>query len=81
MHYTIDYEGLGPTEKYNKAIQDIKDYMGEDKFNTMTQRFRGEYPGGENMPLDRFELIVSFAGVQGYPAKAWHQYIYGTQGG
>lgn len=71
-HYTISYEGLDPIEKHNKAIADIKEYVGEDRFKDLTARFKEMSPS-----LEQFELMVSFAGVQGYPAKAWFNYCYG----
>lgn len=71
--YTVNYEGLDPIAKHNKAIEDIKDYMGSERFEMLTELFKNE---GE-MTLGQFEMVVSFAGVQGYPAKAWYNYIYG----
>ena len=75
MSYTIDYSNESdPIAKHNKAIEDIKEYVGEDRFETLTQQIKEEYP---NMSLEQFQLVVSFAGVQGYPAKAWFNYCYG----
>lgn len=73
-HYTTNYEGLSEIEKHNKAIEDIKDYMGAEKFEELTKRVKVEYP---NWTLEQFRMAVSFAGVQGYPVKAWYNYIYG----
>lgn len=72
MHYTVNYEGLDPIAKHNKAIADIKEYLGEDRFETLTEQFKNRSPS-----FEQFELMVSFAGVQGYPAKAWFNYCYG----
>lgn len=74
-HYNVDYSGLDEVAKHNKAIQDIKDYMGEPKFEELTGMFK-EVPEPERPNLDKFELLVSFAGIQGYPAKAWYNYCY-----
>lgn len=73
-HYTVDYSNLNddPISKHNKAIQDIKEYIGDDRFETLTEKFKQMSPS-----LEQFELMVSFAGVQGYPVKAWYNYIYG----
>lgn len=71
-HYNIDYSGLEPDEKYKKALEDIKDYMGADKFDELTEAFRAE----GKMPEGRFHNYVSLAGVSGYPAVAWYNYIY-----
>lgn len=73
-HYTVDYSNLNddPIAKHNKAIEDIKEYLGDDRFKTLTEKFKQMSPS-----LDQFELMVSFAGVQGYPVKAWFNYCYG----
>jgi hypothetical protein len=68
MHYNISYKGLSPQAAHDKAIADIREYMGSDRFETLTAQFARHEP----MPLEVFELIVSFAGVQGFPVKAWH---------
>jgi hypothetical protein len=73
-HYNISYEGLDPIEKQNKAIADIKEYMGEAKFVDLTSKLRAAYP---DCTIEQFTLMVSFAGVQGYPVKAWYNYTYG----
>ena len=70
-HYTVNYEGLDDVAKHNKAIADTKDYLGEDRLDKLTGLFR-EQP----YTLDQFCLAASFAGVQGYPAKAWFNYCY-----
>lgn len=72
-HYTINYEGLSEIEKHNKAIQDIKDYLGEAKFDEVTAIVKNS-PKPYN--LEQFLLAVSFAGIQGYPAKAWYNHCY-----
>lgn len=72
-HYNVSYEGLSDIEKHNKAIQDIKDYLGEEKFEQLTKQCKEEYP---DLTLEQFRMSVSFAGVQGYPVKAWYNYIY-----
>lgn len=74
MHYNVDYNGLTPQAKHNKAIEDIKEYMGDIRYNLMSGTFIETYPCG--MSLEQFELIASFAGVQGYPVRAWYNEIY-----
>lgn len=72
-HYDISYEGLDPIAKHNKAIEDIKEYMTEARFNKLTEEFK-KYP---DTTLEKFELYCSIAGVHGYPVKAWYNYCYG----
>ncbi len=39
-HYDVDYSKLTPQAKYNKAIADIKDYMGEERYNKVIGLFK-----------------------------------------
>ncbi len=73
MHYDVDYSKLDPVAKHNKAIQDIKDYMGNQRFRHLTKLFR---ESADSISPDQFALMTSFAGVQGYPVKAWYNYCY-----
>lgn len=75
MHQIIDYAGLDPIAKHNKAIEDVKEFLGKEKFDKLTKEFR-EVPQ-DQMSLDKFTNYVSLAGIQGYPVKAWYNYIYG----
>lgn len=71
-HYDIDYSGLDPIAKHEKALQDIVDYMGRDKFDRLVESLRK----GEQLTLQHFRLVMSFAGVQGYPVKALYNHIW-----
>lgn len=71
-HYDIDYSDMTPQTKHLKAIADIKDYMGEDRYHKITQAIRADGP----MSVDKLRIIVSLAGVQGYPVRAWHDEIW-----
>jgi hypothetical protein len=71
MSYTTDYTGLDPITAHNRAIRDIIDYMGQEKFDERTAELRKE-----QLTLEVFQLVVSFCGVRGYPAKAWFNYCY-----
>lgn len=65
-------------EKHNQAIADIKEYMGEERFNKITQEFKRFEP--DNMNIEKFTSYVSLlslSGIQGYPVKAWYNYCYG----
>lgn len=74
-HYNIDYSKYDddPITKHNQAIKDIKEYIGEEKFDNLTQEFKSF----SWMSLEQFGFYVSLAGIQGYPVKAWYNYIYG----
>lgn len=66
MKYTIDYSGItDKTAKEEKAIQDIKDYLGEKSFNDLVEAAKHEPPMSRMLAM----FILSFAGISGYPAK------------
>lgn len=71
-HYDVDYSNLHPQAKHEKAIADIKDYLGEAKFVAITNDFR-KYPP---QSIDALAMYLSIAGVQGYPVRAWHDVIW-----
>ncbi len=67
-HYDIDYSNLTPQAKHDKAIADIIDYMGEERYHKVIDLYRQHPP----IPLEAFHLQMSFAGVQGYPVVAMY---------
>lgn len=71
-HYDVDYSNLTPQAKFNRAISDIKDYMGEEHYNKVVSLFKQEQPP----PLEVFHMHMSFAGVQGYPVVALYDEIW-----
>jgi len=71
-HYTIDYGDLQEPEKARKALADIAEYLGAERFNKFTVE-RMKEPA---MPRIGFIYAVSFGGVQGYPAHAWYEHIW-----
>jgi hypothetical protein len=74
-HYEIDYGTMQEPEKHNKALQDIKDYLGEDRFEHLTELLRLDKALATN--YCRFSWLASFSGIQGYPTMAWHNHCYG----
>lgn len=72
MHYTIDYSKIANEhEKHDKALQDIKDYLGEKKFDEITNIVK-------QAPIPRKSFIMQLgvlAGIQGYPAEAWAAHL------
>ena len=69
-HYLVDYAelGIGTNAAHAKALADIKDYMGEDRYNLVTLEFK-------KMPvmptLDQMHYWLMLAGISGYPVQAW----------
>jgi hypothetical protein len=73
-HYLTDYTAItDELVKHNKAIEDIVDYMGKERFDKITAMFKEQQP---QLPLEHFKLYCSLAGVEGYPVKAWYNYCY-----
>lgn len=68
-HYTLDYSKLPANVAHEKALTDLKDYLGEEKFWTLTAEFR-RLP--KPLPIEQFELMVSFAGITGFPVLVWY---------
>lgn len=73
-HYTMSYAGLTDEVKSAKALQDIKDYLGEDKFEEVSKIMRNEM-----IPYEQFVTAMAImVGIQGYPVKAWYEHVYGA---
>ena len=73
MHYNIGYAGLTPQLAHNQSIQDIKDYLGEEKYELLTKQFREECP---DLSIEGFKMYVSLAGISGFPVRAWYNEVY-----
>lgn len=71
--YTIHYDGLSGDEKRAKAMEDIVNYLGDERFSKIDAKLR-KY---ESMELEQLRIMLSFAGVQGYPVRAWYESIWG----
>lgn len=70
MHTTTSYEGLSDIEKHNKAIEDVKEWFGP-KFDWIVEEFRKK-----GLTLEQFTMYMSLGGVEGYPVKAFYNYVY-----
>ena len=73
-HYDINYANLAPDAKRAQAIQDIKDYLGEDRYNKLTDLIHQEYQ--LPLSLDEFRMELFMSGIQGYPVVAWHEVLW-----
>ena len=69
-HYTIDYGEGGPTfDKDERALADIIDYIGQERFDKVQEELIAYLVQGATE--QHFRLALSFAGVRGYPVGAW----------
>jgi len=73
-HYDISYANLAPDAKRAQAIQDIKDYLGDDRYNELTDLIHQNYQLPPN--LEKFRMAVSMSGIRGYPVVAWHEVLW-----
>jgi len=78
-HYDISYPNLAPDAKLAQAIQDIKDYIGDDRYNKLTDLIHQSY----QLPLSigEFRMALSMSGIQGYPVLAWHEVLWPGEDG
>lgn len=75
MHYNRDYSRLEGAAKRQAALEDIRFYLGPEKFDEMSDMFKQYQPP---ITLDQFAFALSFAGIEGYPVRAWHEEIWGA---
>ena len=70
MSYIIHYSGT-KEQKMVKALDDARDYLGQETFNkvvkTMGLMLQEE---GVRFFVKRYAFVLSFAGIQGAPARA-----------
>ena len=74
-HYVEDYSALKGLEKVNKALDDIRSFLGEEKFNRVTNELRKDPPPD----WDYFRLICSVGGITHYPVLAWYVHAWGLK--
>lgn len=60
------------TERKAKALADLKEWLGEERYNKTSQIVRERIAAGQPMRRSQFLLTVSFiAGAEGYPVECW----------
>lgn len=73
-HYTKRYDSAMTLAMRDEiALADVVEYMGATRFATLDREFR-RYP--VPLTLDHLGLLLSFAGVQGFPVESWHRSIW-----
>lgn len=70
-HYDISYKDLPEAQAHTKAIQDIKEYLGDDRFDKITKEFQKKI-----LSFDNFAMYASITGVQGFPVQAWYKHCW-----
>jgi hypothetical protein len=67
--YEVDYEGMPEEAKKVKALNDCRDYLGDEHFQRLVVECRKEARQGV--------MVFSLIGIEGYPARALQEYIWG----
>ena len=73
MHTTIDYGKLEGKAKEDKAIADIVNWLGKERYEKLTAEFKKE---PKQPTLDGFHLMCSIAGISGYPVTVWYRRLW-----
>lgn len=73
MHTIISYKDLPLNERERAALDDVREYLSTRRFLNLVQKFREEKP---DLSLGAFEVIISFAGISGYPVNVFYKHIY-----
>lgn len=70
MKYTRSYkDSLSPNFD---AVEDIKEYLGADKFTKLGQEGMSQV-----FNCAQFALYASLAGIEGFPVIAWYEHYHG----
>lgn len=72
MSYDINYTDMDPDTRHVRAINDIKEYLGEEKFREFTAVFRC----AENLSEIEFIVGCFIVGIQGTPVNEWYDYCF-----
>lgn len=82
-HYTVNYAGLPNREKRQRALWDCRDFMGLRQYNKvrsdMRKHFRDNPTRRTATMLRQITGMMSLAGIQGYPARAFVLHCYQTR--
>lgn len=69
MKTTISYAN-SPAPAFD-AVQDIIDYLGEERYNKISPLISYVTNCGQ------FAMLCSLAGIHGFPVKAWYEHYHG----
>ena len=72
MHVNIDY-GTPSKEADLQALQDIKEWVGEEKYEKFVADLRS---AKKQYTEDQFDIMLGIGGISGYPVRAFRRYVY-----
>jgi hypothetical protein len=75
MSRTIDYSDLSEDQKIAKALEDLKEWYGKDKFEQLSSEWKAVFPE-EASSWAYFAKTVSISGVYGYPVEVWYKQLW-----
>lgn len=81
MKQTIDYSQLKGLEKHLRALDDIQDYLGTERFGkTVTTLRREAMPDNKPLNIPSLSYFIGicdmFLGITGYPVLAFYNHTY-----
>lgn len=75
-HYIVRYEDMTPQQKHDKAIADIVDYVGAARYAKLYRDMCAARDDGYMPSREAWHMMLSFAGIQGYPCDALYAEIW-----
>lgn len=77
-HYNISYADLSPEAKRTKAIADIIDWLGQDRYDTISKLFLDMQQAEGKPSWKKFSMALFMSGIAGYPLVAWYETLFGA---
>jgi hypothetical protein len=74
-HYEKKYSGNDTAEDRTKALSDIMDWLGSERFHSVSAILKRE----THMPAEKFGFLCGLSGIEGYPVRAWYRHLYGVE--
>ena len=74
MGHTVDYSKLPADQAEAAALEDLKFYLGEDKFAQLHKDLVA-LQAAHNYPEEKFMQVLWLLPVSGYPIKAWYKAV------
>lgn len=77
MHVSILYNQETEQLKRQAAISDMLEWLGDTRFDGILKGLQDYKPQSTVDLEEQYELMLSFAGIQGYPAKVFISLVKG----
>lgn len=71
MHHDIRYNDDDTKVNEAKAIQDMRDWFGNDKFEELVVNVKLDVEEGRIKNADYIRIAISMGGVEGYPVDVF----------